>query len=134
LASFYETEGDFAGALEVADRGIRLGQGEYLAIKADRLRARLAELDDTRNTAERELEALRGRKEYLEDLERDRDALLDRLMEVAPEALDALGSDERQQLYRMLRLRVLANQDGSLEISGAFGDVPAVCENEPLRS
>jgi site-specific DNA recombinase len=103
-------------------------------ITFDELRARLAELDDTRNTAERELEALRGRKEYLEDLERDRDALLDRLMEVAPEALDALGSDERQQLYRMLRLRVLANQGGSLEISGAFGDVPAVCENEPLRS
>ena len=44
LVSLYETEGDFAGALEVAERGMRLGQ-EYLATQADRLRARLAELE-----------------------------------------------------------------------------------------
>jgi hypothetical protein len=44
LANLYETEGDFAGALEVAERGMRLGQ-EYLATQVDRLRARLAELE-----------------------------------------------------------------------------------------
>jgi hypothetical protein len=44
LASLYETEGDFAGALEVAERGMRLGQ-EYLATQVDMLRARLAELE-----------------------------------------------------------------------------------------
>jgi hypothetical protein len=43
LVSLYETEGDFAGAIEVAERGMRLGQ-EYLATQVDRLRARLAEL------------------------------------------------------------------------------------------
>jgi hypothetical protein len=45
LVSLYETEGDFAGALEVAKRGMRLGQEEYLTIQAERLRARLAELE-----------------------------------------------------------------------------------------
>jgi len=45
LVSLYETEGDFAGALEVAERGMRLGQEEYLATKAERLRVRLAELE-----------------------------------------------------------------------------------------
>jgi hypothetical protein len=44
LASIYETEGDFAAALEVAERGMRLGQ-EDLATQVDRLRARLAELE-----------------------------------------------------------------------------------------
>jgi hypothetical protein len=44
LVSLYETEGDFAGALEVAERGMRLGQ-EYLVTQAERLRARLAELE-----------------------------------------------------------------------------------------
>jgi hypothetical protein len=44
LASLYETEGDFAAALEVAERGMRLGQ-EGLATQVDRLRARLAELE-----------------------------------------------------------------------------------------
>jgi hypothetical protein len=43
LLRLYETEGDFAGALEVAERGMRLGQ-ELLTLQADRLRARLAEL------------------------------------------------------------------------------------------
>jgi hypothetical protein len=45
LIRLYETEGDFAGALEVAEQGKRLGQEEYLAKQADRLRARLAELE-----------------------------------------------------------------------------------------
>jgi len=44
LVSLYETEGDFAGALEVAERGMSLGQ-EYLATQVDRLCARLAELE-----------------------------------------------------------------------------------------
>jgi hypothetical protein len=44
LASLYETEGDFAAALEVAERGMRLGQ-EYRATQVERLRAILAELE-----------------------------------------------------------------------------------------
>jgi hypothetical protein len=44
LATLYETEGDFAGALEVVKRGMRLGQ-EHLAPRAERLRARLADLE-----------------------------------------------------------------------------------------
>jgi hypothetical protein len=43
LVRLYGTEGDFAGALEVAERGMRLGQ-ELLTLQAERLRARLAEL------------------------------------------------------------------------------------------
>ena len=91
-------------------------------ITFDELRARLAELEETRRTAERELRALRDREEHLSELERDRDALLDRLEDAAPEALDALTPKERHQVYKMLRLEVTANPDGSLEASGAFGD------------
>jgi hypothetical protein len=40
-------------------------------ITFDELRTRLTELDDTRKIAERELEVLRNRNEYLEDLERE---------------------------------------------------------------
>jgi hypothetical protein len=43
LVRLYETEGDFAGALEVTERGMRLGQ-ELLTLQVERLRARLAEL------------------------------------------------------------------------------------------
>jgi site-specific DNA recombinase len=99
-------------------------------ISFDELRARLTELDDTRKTAERELEALRNRKEHLDELEQDRDALLDSLEEVAPDALDSLTPKERHRVYKMLRLKVEANPDDSLELIGAFGDGFSICENE----
>jgi cytosine/adenosine deaminase-related metal-dependent hydrolase len=43
----------------------------------DELRAKLAALEETRETAERELDALRRRTERLEGLERDRDGLIE---------------------------------------------------------
>ena len=89
-------------------------------ISFDELRAKLTELDDTRRTAEQELTALQNRRERLFELERDRDALLDELADVVPEALDALASEDRHRLYKMLKLRVMVNADRSLEISGAF--------------
>lgn len=89
-------------------------------ITLDELRSRLAELAGTRAMAERELDNLRNRQEYVRELERDRDALLDKLEGVAPEALDSLVPEERHQVYKMLRLKVVANLDGSFEVSGAF--------------
>lgn len=46
-------------------------------ITLDELRARLAELEETRGIAERELAAVRGQEERVRDMERDRDALID---------------------------------------------------------
>src|SRR3712207_6079099 len=89
----------------------------------------LAELEETRKTAERELETLRSRRKILEELERDRDALLERYARMVPPALDELTTDERHQVYKMLRPRVLAYQDGTLEMIGVFGD-SFISENE----
>jgi hypothetical protein len=50
----------------------------------------LAELEEIRMMAEDELAIIRGRKEILEELERDRDALLESYAEMTPEGLDAL--------------------------------------------
>ncbi len=50
----------------------------------------LAELEEIRMMAEDELAIIRGRKENLEELERDRDALLESYAEMTPEGLDAL--------------------------------------------
>ena len=50
----------------------------------------LAELEEIRMMAEDELAIIRGRKEILEELERDRDALLKSYAEMTPEGLDAL--------------------------------------------
>ena len=56
----------------------------------DELDEALAELEETRVTAEEALTTIRGRKENLEELERDRDALLKSYAEMTPEGLDAL--------------------------------------------
>ena len=77
------------------------------------LKARLAEIEELEDTARRELRNLKGGQERIAELERDRDTLLEDYVGRAPEALDSLASEQRHQVYKMLRLKVLANEDGS---------------------
>jgi hypothetical protein len=83
---------------------------------------------------QRGLEALRTHRERVAELETDRDALLDSLVGVAPDALASLAAEERHNVYRTLRLRVVAHQDDSLELSGAFGDSPVMWQARTLRA
>src|SRR5215208_4065096 len=99
-------------------------------ITFDELRARLLELDERRITAEQELRALQSRKEHLDGLVQDRNVLLDNLTNIAPEALEVLAPEERHQFYKMLRLKVITNRDGSLEVKGAFSNDFSLCKNE----
>ena len=94
----------------------------------------LAELDESRKWVERELEALRGRQERIEEMERDRNAILDNYAHMVPEALDALTPEERHQVYRMLRLRAAVMMGGALEVSGTFGEGDVFCPTEAPSS
>jgi hypothetical protein len=94
----------------------------------------LAELEETRTTAKRELEALAGQRECLEQLEREKDALLENYAALAPEALESLEPEERHRIYKMLKLRVIVGSDGGFEVNGAFGGALSVCELEPSSS
>ncbi len=96
------------------------------------LKASLAELEETRNTAERELAALRAQEEGVRVMERDRDAVLESLDAQAPEALDSLTPEERHQWYKLLRLRVGVRKDGTLVVSWAGAPAGAVCETATL--
>src|SRR5215204_2777876 len=96
----------------------------------DELDEALAELEETRVMAEKELATLRGRKEILEELERDRDALLESYAKMTPETLDALTPEERRQVYGMLRLKVEVYADGRMEARGVLSeDVCKLHEN-----
>ncbi len=88
---------------EVAHKRARCGEmtAERL-IDFEELRARLAALEDTRKTAERELHALQHRTERLAQLKRDRDTLLESYAGVLPEVIDASESEERHRVYRMI--------------------------------
>jgi hypothetical protein len=87
-------------------------------IDFEELRARLAALEDARKAAEDALRALRRRTEHLAQLERDRDGLLETYAELVPEAIDALGAEDRRRAYRIIGLEARLAPDGSLEISG----------------
>src|SRR5215213_9129126 len=103
------------------------------AVTLPELKAYLAQLDETRKTAEHELEALRSREEYVRELEADRDALLDSLEAQAPEAIDSLTPEQRHQWYKFLKLRVGVFADGNVEVSWAgSASGKAVCETATL--
>ena len=76
------------------------------------------------------MEALKSKRDRITELEQDRDALLDSLIQIGSEALDALTPDEKHQLYRILRLEVVLREDCTLEVSGAFGEGLDVCKLE----
>ncbi len=103
-------------------------------ITFEELRSRLAELEDARQVAEKEWNALRSHEEYVRDLERDRDTLLDSLEVSAPEMLDALAPEERHQLYKILRITAAVEADGTVVVSWTGDQVGTpVCETETLR-
>jgi site-specific DNA recombinase len=126
----------WAGKLAEAER-MRRGYQEQAAkgyMTLEELGVALEALEKSRQTAECELTALRSRKVHLDELERDRDALLESYARMVPEELDRLTAEERHQVYKMLRLKVVTNPDGSLEVSGAFGDGFGICETDTVRS
>jgi flagellar motility protein MotE (MotC chaperone) len=103
-------------------------------LEPDELRAKLAELKDTREMVERELEALEDRREQIEQLERNRDSIMETYASMASSALSALTPEERNQIYRVLRLRVSAEIGGTLEVSGELVTAPDVCSAERTYS
>ena len=66
----------------------------------------------------------------MERLEREKEAPLEQYSRMVPEHLDALEPSERNRVYWMLDLSVLAQGDGDLELSWALGVGPCR-DNEP---
>jgi hypothetical protein len=79
--------------------------------------------------ARRKLEALVGRRQRLEELRRDRGAVLDAYVGMTAEALEGLTAEERNKLYKILKLRVVVRDDGTPEVSGVFCGDPGVPED-----
>lgn len=76
------------------------------------LRERLAGLEDTCKVVRGELDALAGRMERAEQLERDMESLLEETVGVRPEDLDALTGNARNEIYRMLHLEITPSGEG----------------------
>ncbi len=67
---------------------------------------------------------------HVEQLERDKEALLNHYARIVPEQLDTLEPEERNRVYKMLDLTVLAHENGNLELTWALGADPCR-DNEP---
>jgi site-specific DNA recombinase len=98
-----------------------------LAVKGnmtdEELTAALSELNETLETAERELEATRAWGEALQRLEHDRNALMESYAGMISETFEDLASEERHRIYKLLRLGVRYRPDWPLEITGVFAEV-----------
>src|SRR3712207_682264 len=82
-------------------------------ISLEDLGSRLRELKEMEDTAHRELSNLRSRQERMIHLKHDRDVLLEDYASQSPQALDSLMPEQRHHLYKMLRLRLVASEDGT---------------------
>ena len=108
---------------KLADAGRKRSRYQEMAaeglITFEELRDRLAELEDTCEVVRGELDALTGRIERAERLERDMEVLLEQTADVRAEDLDALTGDQRNEIYRMLRLEITPSGEG-YAVSGVF--------------
>ena len=89
-------------------------------ITFDELREQLTALEEAREVAKRELAAVGKRRERVEQLEDDKEALLEHYSLMAHEALDTATSEDRRRVYEMLRLRVVPHPDGTIEAKGEY--------------
>ncbi len=99
----------------------------------EELSEKLEKLDETRKTAKRELRALENQQESIEELERDKEALLDHYANIAPRALDSLTPEERHDFYKLARLQVVIQPNCDLEVRWAGGADISLSNSERVR-
>jgi len=111
----------WAKKLEECDRLRNAYQDQHAAglMTLEELATKLKKLEETRRLAQAELAALEAREKRLSEIERDRDALLESWSERVPEDLERLRGEQRNKVYRMLRLEVAPTTEG-YRITGAF--------------
>jgi site-specific DNA recombinase len=96
----------------------------------EELRAKLSEIEERQEITHNELATVTSREERVEQLERDADALLSSYCAAVPEALATLTGEERQQVYKMLRLKVCAYADATTRVTGALVSEGQLCIDE----
>jgi site-specific DNA recombinase len=93
-------------------------------ITFEELRERLSELEETRKSAQSELEAISLRQQRLEELQRDADDLVHQYAAIVPEALEVIPPEEKHRIYKTLRMKVLLNTEGTVAVEIVSGKAP----------
>jgi hypothetical protein len=85
----------------------------------DELADKLGELEHAKALAQTELENLSERRRRVEELVRDKEAVLALQSEAAVRGLDELSPEEKAEVYRLLKLEVTPTPEGTL-VTGAL--------------
>jgi len=99
-----------SGYLDLAAEGI---------LEREELRAKLAELQEARETVEKELRVIEGWKDHVQQLEHDRDALMEHYAGLVPESLNDLSPEERHQSTRCSASRYWRTRISLSRLAGA---------------
>jgi hypothetical protein len=98
-------------------------QAEGLISMAE-LKKKLADLEERREVAERELGKLARHHERIAEFELAREALVERYTFEAKEGLDLYTPEDRHDAYRRLGIKVISHADGTVELnSSVLGEV-----------
>jgi site-specific DNA recombinase len=90
-------------------------------ITFEELRERLEGLDEAKKTAQSELESISLHRQRLEELERGAEDLVRQYATIIPESLDAISPEEKHQIYKTLKMKVLVNIEGSIAVETVSG-------------
>jgi len=93
-------------------------------ISFEELRERLAGLEETKKTAQGELESISLRRQRLEELERNADDFVRQYAAIMPEVLDTISPEERHQIYKTLKMKVLVSTEGTVTVELICGHAP----------
>jgi hypothetical protein len=77
-----------------------------------RYEEKMESLRSEERSAREEVERLKARRQMVETAQHDMESLIEGYAEAVPEDLDALKSEERHEIYRMLGLRVNLDNTG----------------------
>ena len=99
-------------------RGGYLDQQAEGLISMAELKAKLADLEERREAANRELEKLARHQDAMAELERDAEALMERYRFQACEGLDLYTPEDRHDAYGALGLKIIAHPEGAFELIG----------------
>ena len=97
----------------------------------EELRAKLAEVDETVDLAEAEIEKLRHHEESIRAIERSGEELLERYAKLVPKELEILSPAERRHIHQVLQVSISVPKEGEIGIKLPFlVDEGAFCREE----
>jgi chromosome segregation ATPase len=89
--------------------------------RLEELRERLGALEETKKTAQGELESISLHQQRLEELERDADDLVRQYADIVPESLEMITPEEKHRIYKTLRMKVLVDPEGTVAVEIVSG-------------